>query len=99
MGDRTRYALDRALAELPDGVRYQDPGGQAVYQVEPDWATAIACGRCRYVSIIPTLPRSLVFTHSCSSCGAPIVLRPPLEVIGAGPTGSMLRGDQSPRPT
>jgi hypothetical protein len=80
----------RALRELEghladaglEGRRMFDLAGVAIYQLEPNEATAIACHSCLYVSMVPSLPkRSLVY--ACPRCGAMQRLAPPLEVMFA----------------
>lgn len=80
-----RRDLEAAADALPPGTTYLDRLGCAIYQVEPSWATVIACLNCRLILLVPTLPRSLRFRHPCSGCGTWIPLEPPLEVIGARP--------------
>lgn len=85
---RARFELERQLADaLPDqgATRYWDRLGTAMYQVEPNWLTAIVCLSCLFVAIIPTLPKSLAFTYECSRCGQRIPLEPPTEVLVATP--------------
>lgn len=82
------YELERALGELEGGKRYRDRLGPAVYQLEPTWATAILCPACRYVAIIPRLPRKRLFAHECSSCQARITLAPPAEVFDVDPAAA-----------
>lgn len=83
MDKHLRRSLGEAADALPDGRRYFDLEGPAIYQVEPAMVTIIACWWCQFVSIVPSLPRVLRLVHPCSNCGALIVLRPPLEVLGA----------------
>lgn len=84
---RARLELERQLgeAEIEAGTRYWDKLGTAIYQVEPAWLTAIVCIRCLYISIIPTLPKSLRFAYECARCGQRIQLEPPSEVLAAMP--------------
>lgn len=84
------YNLERALGEFDDGKRYRDRIGPAIYQLEPQWATAILCTACLYVAIIPRLPRLMTFVHTCSQCGARIRLAPPAEVFSATPPANLL---------
>lgn len=95
---RARYNLERAIAEVPDGTRYQDPSGLAVYQTEPSWATAVACPRCLYVAVLPTIPRRPVLRYVCSQCSSAITLMPPLQVLGV-PSRSIVRSGQATRPS
>jgi len=81
MDRHLRRSLGEAADALPDGRRYFDLEGPAIYQVEPTMVTIIACLRCRFVSIVPSLPRVFRLVHPCSNCGSPIILRPPREVL------------------
>lgn len=83
MDRRSSYALEAAAAALPDGKRYLDRAGPAIYQTEPVLASVILCFHCRYVMLVPSVPRSIRFVHPCSSCGSLIPLEPPFEVLGA----------------
>jgi hypothetical protein len=82
---RALRELERAFEAFADtgAVRYRDPAGVAIYQVAPTWATAIACTRCLYVAIMPTLPAKPIVHWECSRCGAIWTLLPPLEVRAA----------------
>lgn len=83
MDRSARRELEGAADALPAGRRYFDREGPAIYQLEPTMATVIACLRCRFVMIVPSVPRVLRLVHPCSNCGAPISLRPPLEILAA----------------
>lgn len=70
--------------ELDGDERYAIDGtGPVVYRLEPSWMTAILCLRCEFVTVRPGLPRLLRQTVACSTCGNPIALEPPAEVLGA----------------
>jgi hypothetical protein len=96
-------AAQRRLGETlepfapPGAVWRFDPIGPAVYQLEPTWATAILCPHCEFVSLVPSLPRLLELTHWCPACSKPVLLRPPADVLAAGPPSSPVTSSD-PRP-
>lgn len=95
MDRRTEAALGRALEAFPAERVYHDRVGPAVYVLEPSWATLIACYRCLYVALVPSIPRVLRMTYHCESCGALIPLEPPSEILAAHDPLAVVRGPLS----
>lgn len=87
MADRdTQRRLRAALEafETEPGVIYAvDQTGPAVYRLEPSWLTALLCLGCGFVTLRLGLPRLLRQTLACGTCGAPIGIEPPFEVLAA----------------
>lgn len=85
---KDRRELEAFADKLPnDGARrLLDLVGPAVYELEPFPRTAALCSRCRYVSLILTLPAKPT-TWECPRCGAGYPLMPPLEVLAYGRAG------------
>lgn len=87
----TRRDADTAAGTLGDalggdaGTIRRDTAGPAVYRIDPGReATAIACGRCRFVRIVLSIPRVPALVATCPQCGARVALAPPLDVLAAG---------------
>jgi hypothetical protein len=80
-----RRQVGEALAQLGRGVEGRvlaDRESAAVYRIEPGQeAMALACLRCRLVTVRPGLPRKLELWVSCNNCGQAWRLRPPPEVL------------------
>lgn len=80
-----RLELERFLAGFEqDGRTYYDLEGLAVYKLEPTPRTAILCRACRYISLVPSVPRRRL-VHECPRCAAAQRLTPPLEVLAVRP--------------
>lgn len=80
-----RRQVGAALAELGQGIEGKvlaDRESAAVYRIEEGQeAMALACLRCRLVTVRPGLPRKLELTVNCQNCGQPWRLRPPPQVL------------------
>lgn len=91
MDKGVRKAIDGALdaaGGAMGGELFQDQAGPAVYRLEPSALTVVACVVCRYVGLIPSIPRKPELIWTCQSCGKRHALRPPARVWveGSRPT-------------
>lgn len=83
MDKAQRRAIDGAIEAAGGdlgGELFHDQVGPAVYRLEPTALTVIACGDCRYVGLVPSIPRRPRLVWQCSSCGKKHALEPPARV-------------------
>ncbi len=92
MDARIERSLEAFLEGFGPGRIYRDKIGPAVYILEPSWATAIACHRCHYIALVPSIPAVVRLTHRCGQCRALIPLEPPAEVLSAREGLAVVRG-------
>lgn len=74
-----RGLLDEIGAQEGDELR-MDEEGPAIYRLRPQPMTACVCLSCRYVSLIPSIPRKAQLVWACPQCAKGWALRPPAEV-------------------
>lgn len=81
MSDRHTAGAREALELLGAERIVTDKAGPAVYRLAPEPAmTAVACLSCRYVALVPSIPRVPELAWECSRCKWRTRLEPPAEV-------------------
>lgn len=95
MDRQARHDLEEAIRTVgvadDDARLYFDEIGPAVYRLDAQPVTVVACGSCRHLGLVPSIPKKPELVWKCPGCGRGWALQPPAAVWVEGSRPQLVR--------